>query len=380
MCRWFAYIAPKEECLLEDVLVTPAHAISKQVDHHYLPFLLSHDPAVHAGSTTAQEIAQRNQNFSVDGFGMAWYTATRGFFSNPHKSQHESSSSSSSSPSSEPILHPTLFKITKPALHDTNFQAICANTATTCVLSHIRAASTGVIADVNNHPFVFGRHTIMHNGYISDFHSVGRQMEGLMSEECYANNHGRTDSEALAGLYMTYLTAGEPPSGVAAWERTYTTAAMLDALQNAINTVVDLQQKALGERATPNDLNVCVTDGRRLVAARFRNHATEQPPSLYWSNTAGVTLNRMYPDVADGPNGRWGKATQTLEATHGLNAEGHNPHQRRRVKEHGRHIIVASEPTTYKKCEWNLIEKNHALLVEADGTECFRELVDVGRK
>jgi glutamine amidotransferase len=37
------------------------------------------------------------------------------------------------------------------------------------------------------------------------------------------------------------------------------------------------------------------------------------------------------------------------------------------VEEHGRHVIVASEPTTYKKCEWELIEKNHAIVVDAEG-------------
>ena len=35
--------------------------------------------------------------------------------------------------------------------------------------------------------------------------------------------------------------------------------------------------------------------------------------------------------------------------------------------EHGKHIIVASEPTTYNDNEWNLIEKNHALLVDDSG-------------
>ena len=37
-------------------------------------------------------------------------------------------------------------------------------------------------------------------------------------------------------------------------------------------------------------------------------------------------------------------------------------------KEHGRHVIVASEPSTYKGDEWELIEKNHCLLVGEGGT------------
>ena len=64
------------------------------------------------------------------------------------------------------------------------------------------------------------------------------------------------------------------------------------------------------------------------------------------TSTLGATLNRKYPDHPDGAN---------------------NPRASKPEKEHGKHIIVASEPTTYKMEQWNLIEKNHALVVEADG-------------
>jgi glutamine amidotransferase len=93
-------------------------------------------------------------------------------------------------------------------------------------------------------------------------------------------------------------------------------------------------------------LNVACTDGEQMIAFRVRNHLTEQPPSLYWSNTAGVTLNRKYPGD---PNGE------------------ENPNAYRRPEEHGTHIIIASEPTTYKKKEWNLIPKNCCCMVGKDG-------------
>lgn len=83
-----------------------------------------------------------------------------------------------------------------------------------------------------------------------------------------------------------------------------------------------------------------------MVAMRIRNHATEQPPSLYWSTTQGVVLNRKFPDHPDGKE---------------------NPLAQKRPEQHGRHVIVASEPTTYDKEEWAVIEKNCAVLVEKDG-------------
>lgn len=138
------------------------------------------------------------------------------------------------------------------------------------------------------------------------------------------------------------------------------------ALQNTISTVIELQRTALGDDVEPNDLNICVSDGRQLVASRFRNHATQQPPSLYHSASAGVTLNRKYPDEADGAGGRWGEGKGEM-GTHGVKAEGRNPRAHKGVEEHGRHVIVASEPTTYKKCEWELIEKNHAIVVDGKG-------------
>src|SRR5437764_945672 len=195
MCRWFAYIAPTEECLLEDVLVTPvrtlwscqklignsiafvsldgwvansaqAHALSKQVNEHYLPKLISHD-----GYATKDEVKTRN------------------YFNNVH--------------------------------------------------------------------------------------------EG-------------TDSEHLAALYITCLTNNGGPQ---TWEQQYPAREMAAALKQAIQVVITLQQKVLGvKNAEANSLNVACTDGQQLVAFRVRNHQAEQPPSLYWSNTAGVTLNRKYPD------------------------------------------------------------------------------------
>jgi len=329
---------------------------------------MSHDPTVHAGPTTEAEITVRNRLFNVDGFGVAWYTPTYSLFSQPPTAVK-------SGPESRPILHPALYKTIQPPLHDMNFRVIAAATSSTCVLAHIRSATATAIVPTNNHPFVFGRHTVMHNGYISDFPEIARQMTNLMSTEAFEHIEGRTDTEYFAALYISYLTFGAEASPVSTgpnssnekWERSYTTAEMLKALQHAANTVIDLQQKALGAKAEPNDLNVCVTDGKQLVAMRFRNHTTEQPPSLYYSTSAGVTLNRKYPDHPDGAKGPNGAARgEAAKAKPGEKAAGHNPHAHKNAEEHGKHVIVASEPTTYKDHDWTLIEKNHAVVVSAD--------------
>src|SRR5450432_3769312 len=139
---------------------------------------MSHDPSELAETTTESEITMRNRLFNVDGFGMAWYTPSQSLFSSSHVETKASSESC-------PVLHPALYKTIQPPLHDMNFRSICASTSSTCALAHIRSATATAIVPVNNHPFVFGRHTIMHNGYIADFPQIARQMTNLMSPEAF---------------------------------------------------------------------------------------------------------------------------------------------------------------------------------------------------
>ena len=187
----------------------------------------------------------------------------------------------------------------------------------------------------------------MHNGAVSDFIPIRRAMNNLMSDAVFANILGSTDSEHVAGLYMTYLTDGADKSS---FENVYPASKMAEAMHKAVATVIELQRKCIGdEKRLPNSLNLCATDGIKLVAYRFRNHATSQPPTLYYSTKAGTTLNRKYPDAADGVH------------VAGVTDVG------RDANEHGFHLIVASEPSTYKESEWELIGKNQFVVVDPKG-------------
>ena len=121
-------------------------------------------------------------------------------------------------------------------------------------------------------------------------------------------------------------------------------------LERALQRVLDMQRKVLGPGVEPDasSLNVCLTDGEQLVAVRFRNHATEHPPSLYLSTAAGVALNSKFPGHPDREGEDNGAVN--LKAAH----------------EHGAHVIVASEPTTFKEEDWVLIPKNTCIMVGKD--------------
>jgi glutamine amidotransferase len=73
MCRWFAYISPEEPCLLSDVLINPANAISKQCSQHYVPKLLPHHDEMSLNDADAL-LKMRNSLLNMDGLGVAWYT------------------------------------------------------------------------------------------------------------------------------------------------------------------------------------------------------------------------------------------------------------------------------------------------------------------
>lgn len=233
--------------------------------------------------------------------------------------------------------------------------------------------STSIVVPTNSHPFTFGRHSFMHNGTISNFNTsptLKRRMLMSMSAKATQNVHGSTDSEHLAGLYMSFL--GDD------WERTYTLEEMREALEKAVQTVIhyqkeelDPKEKGSAKAEEPNSLNLCTTDGVQLLAFRFRDSPldVEQPPSLYYSTTAGPTLNRKYEGHPDHV------ANSDIAPEHAwrpYNAGDHTPPPAEKQEgslgkdNHGKHVIVASEPTTFNQKEWELIPKNTCVMVGKD--------------
>src|SRR5579871_6509315 len=134
MCRWFAYISPVEPCLLSDVLINPANAISKQCSQHYLPKLLPHHDETGLHDADAL-LRMRNSLLNMDGLGVAWYTnATSNYIKDIEGPR------------------PALYKSQAPPINDFNFRSLCQNTESYCVMAHIRASSGSVVSQPNCHP------------------------------------------------------------------------------------------------------------------------------------------------------------------------------------------------------------------------------------
>lgn len=244
---------------------------------------------------------------------------------------------------------PAMYRILRQPLTDPHFKSICAHTSTLCVFAHIRAASgETAITEYNNHPFQFGRWLFMHNGVVAHFNLIKRELCAELSHDAFQLIKGTTDSEHLAALVFTYLGAHKGPE---AWEVTHPMEEVKAALERAITTVIDIQRKIVpkhGVSLEASSLNIAITDGSQLLTIRFRNHPTQHPPSLYFSTTAGVELNRKFPGHPDREGADNG--VQNLKV----------------AQEHGDHVIVCSEPSTYKKSEWELINKNECIMVGPD--------------
>ncbi|MBP1841854.1 glutamine amidotransferase [Rhizobium petrolearium] len=218
MCRWAAYRG--EPLYLEELVSSPAHSLIEQ----------SHC-ATRAKTAT-----------NGDGFGIAWYGERP---------------------------DPGRYRDILPAWSDCNLRSLARQIRSPLFLAHVRAATTGATRRDNCHPFVHGHWSFMHNGQISGFDRIRRQMEGMLSDELFHARSGTTDSELLFLLALQLGLDADP----------------LGAMERAIAAVEDLSMEKSG--AALVRFTAAFSDGRELYAVRY---ATDhRPPTLYAAPTGGKT-------------------------------------------------------------------------------------------
>ncbi|CAF3779212.1 unnamed protein product [Adineta steineri] len=324
MCRWFAYIG-EEPTLLEDILIKPKHSIVKQIDVHFLPDLhVTYDPHHHRrmlSSGVASDDHPPNHFTNIDGFGVGYYTGVAAEFNDDN------------------VNRPCVYRNIRPPLNDLNLASLCAHTSTKCVFAHLRAGTP--IVETNNHPFVFGRYMFMHNGVVANFLKIKVKLLQKLSPKAYGNIFGTTDTEHVAALFFTHL--GDD------WDTELTIDQLKQAMIKTLQDILALIEectKDTNEEPLNSSLNFCVTDSCHLLAIRFSSLDKFEPPSLYYSTKAGPTLNRKFPDHPDGKEVR----KNSIQPT----------------ESHGKHVIVASEPNTYKSQDWHVVPPNSFVLVNKD--------------
>ena len=280
MCRLVAYLG--QTVLLEDVLVKPINSIVMQ--------------SLHARESSIPT--------NGDGFGLGWYA-----------------------PSIGPV--PALFTSISPAWSDRNLLNLTAKIQSPAFFAHVRAASAGGVTIYNCHPFVHGSWMLMHNGGIGDFMLVKRHLRRLLDDDIYNWIQGDTDSEHLFALFLQ-RGKGRDLSKI---------DTVVDVLKETFEEVLCLVKQQ--NSADPSYFNVCLTDGKRLIASRYCSDPQIIPETMHYS--LGFDF------------------LSANQQSHILQQS--NNHQS---------ILVSSEKLTDIDAQWHSVPENHFLLVDVGGKVSLR--------
>src|SRR5215217_5037258 len=224
MCRWLAYSGTP--VLIDELLYRPSHSLIDQSLHSRL------------GVETT----------NGDGFGVGWYGEAP---------------------------EPAVFKSVEPAWNDRNLRELSGSIRSGLVFAHIRASTGTPVQQTNCHPFRHGRWLWMHNGSITRFHDVKRELLLAVDPSLYLDIEGSTDSELLFHLALTHGLEDDPPAAIA----------------SAVGLAEEIGRRH-GE-PFPVQMTVATTDGETLWAFRYSSEGRSR--SLFHS-TDIATLRAQYPD------------------------------------------------------------------------------------
>lgn len=176
----------------------------------------------------------------ADGFGVGWYT--------------------------EGDPEPALYRRECPIWADPDLGGVLRVTRSGCMVASVRNATpdVGHVGAAAVQPFAQGRYLFSHNGFVASFTDRARELRSLLPDDLYVAHRGGGDSETLFMILLAHVreAGGDLVEGTAA----------------ALAHVAHL--------APGSALNVVVTDGRVLVASRFRADDGEAD-SLYSARTGG---------------------------------------------------------------------------------------------
>lgn len=152
-----------------------------------------------------------------------------------------------------------------------------ANVRSGLFFAHIRASTGTAVQQTNCHPFRHGRWMWMHNGAISGFHRLRRDLALAVDPALYPDIEGSTDSELMFFLALTFDLREDPPGAVA--------------------RMAGLIEKAGHAHGIPNPLQmtIAVADGDRVWTFRYSSEGRSR--SLFYS-TRVDTLRALHPDAA----------------------------------------------------------------------------------
>ena len=272
MCRWLAYTG--DPIYLDTLITQPDHSLVQQSLNSKLNF------------NNAGQLLSTNG----DGFGIGWYD------------QRDT---------------PGVFKDDIPAWHDKNLKNLCHHIRAHTFMAHVRASTTGDIQRTNCHPFSYKNWLFQHNGQISHFAKLRRELQLAVSPELFPNIHGNTDSETLFLLAISYGLMENPKL----------------ALQRTVEKVLDTVT-AYDKDGVLN-LSFAISDGVKLYTLRFSHN--EAPMTQFYSTDTACIKDFDNATVPEIPNGC---------------------------------TIVVSEPLDHVDSKWEAIENNTFATIQHNKVSC----------
>lgn len=198
MCRVLAYLGPERP--LKELLLDPAHSLEVQ---SYAP----------------KEMDEALLN--ADGFGVAWYA--------------------------EGVAEPARYRTALPMWADENVRDFATQVRSGCVIAAVRSATPGIGHGLaNTQPFVHGRLSFLHNGFIRGFRQGPmRAIRAMLGDEAYGAIRGTSDSEHLFAIFLDHFLEHAD-------------------LEGALEATLERAKHArAGERAL---LSLVVSDGAKVCA------------------------------------------------------------------------------------------------------------------
>jgi predicted glutamine amidotransferase len=220
---------------------------------------------------------------------------------------------------------PCVFTGVTPAWSNRNLRRLADKIRSTHVFAHVRAASPGTgVTEFDCHPFQYGRYLWMHNGRIPGFRGLRRRIRDQLDDEYYNAIQGSTDSEHAFATFLNDLHARDGEPG------------MTDLVASMLNTIEKLDSIIRSEGGSePGYFNFALTDGQSVVATRYVTDVGAVPETLY---------------VAKG--GRFESRNGRYDMTRSRGRSGA--------------VIIASEPLTDDRDDWEAVPRNHCVTVSPE--------------
>ncbi|MFB8244012.1 class II glutamine amidotransferase [Streptomyces sp. NPDC001046] len=227
MCRWLAYSGTP--VLLDDVLYKPEHSLI--------------DQSLHARMGV--------ETTNGDGFGVGWYASH--------------------------LSTPAVIRDTGPAWSNRNLREISDHVRSSLFFAHVRASTGTAVQQTNCHPFRHERWMWMHNGAITGFSELRRDLMMSVDADLFPSLEGTTDSEVMFHLALTLGLDRDPPGAVA--------------------RMTGLVERLAREHGVPEPLQmtIAVTDGECIWFFRYSSGGNSR--SLYYSSRV-EDIRALHPDLA----------------------------------------------------------------------------------